>query len=139
MLPQLKQCGRVARGFIGVALKDVDPDLQRSLHLATARGALVQDVTASSPGDRAGLRAVRPHHRGRRRGRGDERRADPARRRRWRPAPRSGWTSCATDAPVPVPVQLAERPGRNAESRDELDGASVEQSPGPRHATIRSA
>jgi serine protease Do len=57
VLPQLKQFGRVARGYIGVALKDVDPDLQRSLNLGTARGALVQDVTEGSPGARAGLRA----------------------------------------------------------------------------------
>jgi serine protease Do len=57
VLPQLKQFGRVARGYIGVALKDVDPDLQRSLNLGTTRGALVQDVTEGSPGERAGLRA----------------------------------------------------------------------------------
>jgi serine protease Do len=57
ILPQLKARGRVSRGFIGVALRDVDPDLQRSLRLSTAHGALVQDVNAGSPGDRAGLRA----------------------------------------------------------------------------------
>jgi Do/DeqQ family serine protease len=57
ILPQLKERGRVSRGFIGVALRDVDPDLQRSLRLSTAHGALVQDVNAGSPGDRAGLRA----------------------------------------------------------------------------------
>ncbi len=56
VLPQLKQFGRVARGYIGVALKDVDPDLQRSLNLGIARGALVQDVSEGSPGERAGLR-----------------------------------------------------------------------------------
>jgi serine protease Do len=56
ILEQLKTRGRVARGFIGVALKDVDADLQRSLNLGLARGALVQDVTAGSPGDRAGLK-----------------------------------------------------------------------------------
>ena len=56
ILPQLRERGRVSRGFIGVALKDVDPDLQRSLGLPTTRGALVQDVTAGSPGERAGLR-----------------------------------------------------------------------------------
>jgi serine protease Do len=56
IMPQLKEHGRVARGFIGVALRDVDPDLQRSLRLSTAHGALVQDVNAGSPGDRAGLR-----------------------------------------------------------------------------------
>lgn len=56
VLAQLKEHGRVSRGYIGVALKDVDPDLQRSLKLGSARGALVQDVTPGSPGERAGLR-----------------------------------------------------------------------------------
>jgi serine protease Do len=56
ILPQLKADGRVARGFIGVALTDVDPDLQRSLKLGSQQGALVQDVTSGSPGQRAGLR-----------------------------------------------------------------------------------
>jgi serine protease Do len=56
VLPQLKTLGRVERGYIGVTLRDVDPDLQTSLKLARADGALVQDVTAGSPGARAGLR-----------------------------------------------------------------------------------
>jgi serine protease Do len=56
ILPQLKAKGRVSRGFIGVTLTDVSPDLQRSLHLPTTRGALVQDVSERSPGDRAGIR-----------------------------------------------------------------------------------
>jgi serine protease Do len=56
ILPQLKEHGRVSRGFIGVALRDVDADLQRSLRLTTTHGALVQDVNVGSPGDRAGLR-----------------------------------------------------------------------------------
>jgi serine protease Do len=56
ILPQLRARGRVARGYIGVALRDVDLDLQRSLRLTVSRGALVQDVTEGSPGDRAGLR-----------------------------------------------------------------------------------
>ena len=56
VLAQLRARGRVSRGYIGVALRDVDPDLQRSLNLTVARGALVQDITQGSPGDRAGLR-----------------------------------------------------------------------------------
>jgi serine protease Do len=56
ILPQLREMGRVSRGYIGVALRDVDPDLQRSLGLSSASGALVQDVTEGSPGARAGLR-----------------------------------------------------------------------------------
>jgi serine protease Do len=56
ILPQLKSLGRVQRGYIGVALRGVDPDVQASLGLPRADGALVQDVTAGSPGARAGLR-----------------------------------------------------------------------------------
>ena len=56
ILPQLREHGQVSRGFIGVALKKVDPDLQRSLSLRTSAGALVQDVEEGTPGDRAGLR-----------------------------------------------------------------------------------
>ena len=56
ILPQLKAQGRVTRGYMGVALSDVDPDLQRSLKLGSLHGALVQDVTTGSPGARAGLR-----------------------------------------------------------------------------------
>src|SRR5215469_14622161 len=54
ILPQLRARGRVSRGYIGVALRDVDNDLERSLKLTVSRGALVQDVTTGSPGDRAG-------------------------------------------------------------------------------------
>jgi serine protease Do len=56
ILPQLRERGRVSRGYIGVMLRDVDPDLQRSLGLRSAHGALVQDVTPGSPGARAGVR-----------------------------------------------------------------------------------
>ena len=57
ILPQLKTRGRVSRGFIGIILTDVTPDLQRSLHLSVSRGALVQDIAPNSPGERAGIRA----------------------------------------------------------------------------------
>jgi serine protease Do len=56
ILPQLREHGRVTRGYIGVSLRDVDADLQRSLNLPVASGALVQDIRDGSPADRAGLR-----------------------------------------------------------------------------------
>ncbi len=56
ILPQLKANGRVSRGYMGVLLTDVTPALQRALGLQVSRGALVQDVTAGSPAERAGLR-----------------------------------------------------------------------------------
>ena len=56
ILQQLRDNGRVSRGYIGVMLRGVDLDLQRALGLPSAEGALVQDVTPGSPGARAGLR-----------------------------------------------------------------------------------
>ncbi len=56
ILPQLKAQGRVSRGYIGVTLRDVDPDVQASLSLPRSDGALVQDVTEGSPGARAGIK-----------------------------------------------------------------------------------
>jgi serine protease Do len=56
VLPQLRARGRVSRGYMGVGLRDVDSDLERSLKLTVDHGALVQDITTGSPADRAGLR-----------------------------------------------------------------------------------
>jgi serine protease Do len=56
ILPQLKADGRVSRGYIGITLKDLDPDLRESLELGDANGALVLEVADGSPGDRAGIR-----------------------------------------------------------------------------------
>ena len=56
VLPQLREKGHVSRGYIGVGLRDVDPDLQRSLNLPASHGALVQDITEGSPAERAGVR-----------------------------------------------------------------------------------
>ncbi len=56
ILAQLRANGRVSRGYVGVALRDVDADLREALKLPHAGGALVQDVTENSPGQVAGLR-----------------------------------------------------------------------------------
>ena len=98
ILPQLREKGRVSRGYIGVALRDVDADLQRSLGLKSSAGALVQDVTAGSPGARAGSATLRRDRRRRRQARRAERRAHSERRRRGSRArwPRCRW--CATAA-----------------------------------------
>lgn len=56
VLKQLRTVGRVERGYMGVTLRDVDPDVQSSLKLSRGDGALVQDVTPGSPGARVGLR-----------------------------------------------------------------------------------
>jgi serine protease Do len=56
ILPQLKEHGRVSRGFIGVGLTDVTAPLQRALALPVSAGVIVQDVRPGSPAERAGLR-----------------------------------------------------------------------------------
>ena len=75
----------MTRGYIGVKLRTVDADVQRSLRLSSAGGALVQDV-AHGLARRAGRpAAVRRHHRrgwhprGRRRQSHLQRRTPPAR------------------------------------------------------------
>lgn len=55
ILPQLKATGRVSRGYIGVSLRDLDPELRDGLALGDLQGALVQEVVAGSPGEQAGL------------------------------------------------------------------------------------
>jgi serine protease Do len=57
ILPQLRAQGRVSRGYMGVTLRDLDADLQRSLRIPVSAGAVVQDVTDGSPAERAGIRA----------------------------------------------------------------------------------
>jgi serine protease Do len=56
VLPQLKERGRVSRGYIGVDLTDASPELRKSLRFGPAHGALVEDVAADTPADHAGLR-----------------------------------------------------------------------------------
>ena len=47
--------GKVKRGWLGVAIQDVTPDLARSMNLDARRGVLVSDVTKGSPAAKAGL------------------------------------------------------------------------------------
>jgi len=56
ILPQLRERGRVSRGFLGVGLTPITAPIERALGLSVGRGALVQDVTADSAAERAGLR-----------------------------------------------------------------------------------
>jgi serine protease Do len=48
--------GKVTRGYLGVMLQNIDTNLAKALDLESTDGALVADVTAGGPADRAGLK-----------------------------------------------------------------------------------
>jgi len=56
VLRQLRTEGRVRRGYLGIQLHEVEPDLARMLGLSEPRGALVVDVVRGEPAEAAGLR-----------------------------------------------------------------------------------
>jgi len=55
LLPQLKT-GKVVRGWLGVMIQKITADLKDKLKLKDEKGALVGDVTAGGPADKAGIR-----------------------------------------------------------------------------------
>ena len=56
VLPQLIKHGKVERGWLGVSMRNVDPDLAEKLNFDTPRGVSVQGVSKDSPADTAGIR-----------------------------------------------------------------------------------
>ncbi|MFO1347139.1 MAG: trypsin-like peptidase domain-containing protein [Pseudomonadales bacterium] len=57
VVAQLKDKGYVARGWLGVSIQDVDRSLAASFGLSKPEGALVAQVGADSPADKAGIAA----------------------------------------------------------------------------------
>jgi serine protease Do len=55
IMEQILKSGKVTRGFLGVSIQEVTPDLAKAFNLPSAEGALVGDVTPDSPGAKAGL------------------------------------------------------------------------------------
>jgi serine protease Do len=55
-LPQLKNAGKVTRGWLGVLIQRMTPELAESLGLADSRGALVAEVLKDGPAKLAGVR-----------------------------------------------------------------------------------
>ena len=59
VMAQLVQYGEVKRGMLGVRLSnEFTPSIAENLGLENARGALVSEVTAGSPADKAGIKAL---------------------------------------------------------------------------------
>lgn len=55
VMDQIMKTGKVRRGYLGVMIQEVTPDIAKAFGLSSAEGALVGDVTADSPGAKAGL------------------------------------------------------------------------------------
>ncbi len=56
ILKQLKADGQVTRGWLGVLIQGVSPELASSLGLEKAEGALISEVMEDSPAEDAGLK-----------------------------------------------------------------------------------
>jgi len=58
LIPQLLEKGKVARGYLGVSVSDLTPDLAQGFGVAaTTKGALIQNVLPDSPAGKAGIQA----------------------------------------------------------------------------------
>jgi serine protease Do len=56
ILPQLREKGKVVRGWLGVQITPLDDVAASSYGLKEAKGAIVNDVTAGSPAEKAGVK-----------------------------------------------------------------------------------
>jgi serine protease Do len=55
ILPQLRSKGHVTRGWLGVVIQAITPELAESFHLADEKGALVSKVMPDGPAAEAGI------------------------------------------------------------------------------------
>ncbi|MFA7300469.1 MAG: Do family serine endopeptidase, partial [Sideroxydans sp.] len=56
VMEQIIQSGSVTRGWIGVAVQDMTPELAESFKLNDARGVLISEIVRGSPADKAGIK-----------------------------------------------------------------------------------
>jgi len=56
VMEQIIQKGSVTRGWIGVGLQDITPELVQSFKLSAARGVLITQVERGSPADKGGIK-----------------------------------------------------------------------------------
>ncbi|MDH2915237.1 MAG: trypsin-like peptidase domain-containing protein [Gallionella sp.] len=57
IMEQIIQNGSVTRGWIGVAVQDMTPELAESFKLKDTQGVLISEVVRGSPADKAGIKA----------------------------------------------------------------------------------
>jgi serine protease Do len=56
ILPELIKSGKVTRGWLGVTIQRITPEIAESLGLEKSRGALVANVAEGSPAEQAGIK-----------------------------------------------------------------------------------
>ncbi len=56
ILPQLRETGKVVRGYLGINIQNVDQDIAEAFNLKTMNGAFVQSVVPGEPADKAGVK-----------------------------------------------------------------------------------
>lgn len=56
ILPQLKEKGVVRRGYLGVMIQDITPEMRDALGLPKATGVMVSDVVQNGPASKSSLR-----------------------------------------------------------------------------------
>jgi serine protease Do len=55
VMDQIVEHGKVIRGFLGVTIQSVDPDMAKAFGLSRGGGALIGDVSPDTPASKAGL------------------------------------------------------------------------------------
>ena len=55
VMNELKETGKVTRGYLGIYLQDIDENLSRGLNMKPYSGVFVSEVIANSPAEKAGL------------------------------------------------------------------------------------
>ncbi len=55
VMDQILKHGKVTRGYLGVSIEEVTPDLAKAFKVPEGKGALIGDVSPGSPGAKAGL------------------------------------------------------------------------------------
>jgi len=56
VIEQLKDSGKVVRGWLGVLVQQITPEIAESMNFKEPKGALVADVTPGGPAEKAGIK-----------------------------------------------------------------------------------
>lgn len=57
VMDELISKGKMSRGYLGLMPQDIDENLAKAMHLKNTEGALIGEVNASGPADKAGIKS----------------------------------------------------------------------------------